>query len=555
MCTWFSFIISFREVADMYQEVVRKYRELDRDIALLYYRISSRKQFEETFFVPDADTVSQTEDEIASLRKRLQELPVTDAVNRIWHGHFAVVLNDISDRISYMKKDPSEMFSSEGWTLSYFVRLDQRSCSRRAELIEGRLKQLGRAAEYAAGQVSAQQADSLSGALHRLAADIELVSGELSDYFTDEREELDAAFGSAAELLKRTADSLTVSAGKRETARPDKERYAEILRTHYGVDINELRQMCERDIEESRSRVLELAAHLPVKEKPADMKETAEVLNRYAGAAESPEEMFARENEYLKRCRKAAHENVKLPDDEICFCRPIAHIAGITYPWGGYEGGDDQCVPVRGQMFLNQFNFRAVTDGWMKINALHECYPGHHVQYVRTLTDRTPETIKIDGNNIPLIEGTAIRSETAFMDVYADDPFYPLFAAYRRHHAAVRIRADLMLFEEQCEEEEAVRLYEEELGFDRGTAAGQVASQLVMPGYFTCYHYGLKKIEEWEKKYGYDRKTYTELLFSAGYISISAFHDYLQLSEEDKYRYSHDYPSMLRDFSRMPEVN
>ncbi len=540
----------------MYQETVRQYRELDRDIALLYYRINSQKQYEETFFVCDDRTLEEAEQEIKALRKRLNDLPVTDAVNRIWNSHFKTVLDDIGDRISHLKEDPADMFSSAGWALTSYVRLDRRSTRKRAELMIRRLEQIEKAADYAVLRASEKQAESLFSGLNHCAEDLALVSEELEEYFPDEYEEITGAFVHAEEKLHQAAGRLTVpSCGKQKTVRPDPERYGELLRTHYGVDPEQLKLMCEHDIGESRNKVFELAALLPIADKPRTMKEVSEVLNRYAGPADSPEEMFARENEYLKRCRKAAHDNVCLPADEICACRPIAHIARFTYPWGGYEGGDDHSRPVTGQMFLNQFNFKAVTDGWMKINALHECYPGHHVQYVRTQTDRTPETIKIDGNNIPLIEGTAIRSETAFMDVYSDDPFYPLFAAYRRHHASVRIKADLMLFIEQCDEEKAVELYEEELGFDRHTAEGQVASQLVMPGYFTCYHYGLKKIEEWEKQYGYDRKTYTELLFSAGYISIDTFHDYLRLSDEDKYRYSHDYASLLRDWDQLPEMN
>ena len=46
-------------------------------------------------------------------------------------------------------------------------------------------------------------------------------------------------------------------------------------------------------------------------------------------------------------------------------------------------------MPYRGQMFLNQYNYQNINDGWIKLNALHEAYPGHHVQYVRTAMENS----------------------------------------------------------------------------------------------------------------------------------------------------------------------
>lgn len=51
-----------------------------------------------------------------------------------------------------------------------------------------------------------------------------------------------------------------------------------------------------------------------------------------------------------------------------------------------------------------------------------------------------------------------------------EDPFFPLFVAFRRHHASVRILVDLQLYYFGATLEDAVKIYEEELGFDRVTA-------------------------------------------------------------------------------------
>ena len=61
------------------------------------------------------------------------------------------------------------------------------------------------------------------------------------------------------------------------------------------------------------------------------------------------------------------------------------------------------------------------------MNTLHEAYPGHHVQYVRAVVDETPETVKIGAKLVPLLEGTCLRTERAFQDLFSEDPFFSTF--------------------------------------------------------------------------------------------------------------------------------
>jgi len=234
-----------------------------------------------------------------------------------------------------------------------------------------------------------------------------------------------------------------------------------------------------------------------------------------------------------------------MPEDEDCRCVPVPYRIRESYPWGGYEGGDASAKPIRGQMFLNVSNYKNVTDGWIKINASHEAYPGHHVQFVRRITDPMPETVKMGAKSVALMEGMCLRTERAFEFIYGEDPFYPLFVAYRRHHTSVRIKVDLLLFYEGKTIEDAVQTYMQELGFDRTSARGQVLSQEITPGYFTCYYYGMKKICDWEKEYGYNKKDYTELLFSVGNISLANFERILKMDEAERYSYLHDFKGML----------
>lgn len=199
-----------------------------------------------------------------------------------------------------------------------------------------------------------------------------------------------------------------------------------------------------------------------------------------------------------------------------------------------------------GEVFLNDTNYRAVTDGWLKMMAIHECYPGHHVQFVRTTMDTLPETVKIGSQYIPILEGTAHRSEKLMEHIFPD-PFFPLFVRLRRHHTAVRIKADLWLHYFGRPAEDAVGLYMQELGFDRESARGQVRYQERNPGYMTCYYYGMKKIQDLQERFRYGDKEFTEILFSVGRLSLAGLEKFLELSDDNKARFQTEFAALARE--------
>ena len=107
-----------------------------------------------------------------------------------------------------------------------------------------------------------------------------------------------------------------------------------------------------------------------------------------------------------------------------------------------------------------------------------------------------------------MVKQTGINKKEFKEFVFSEDPFYPLFVAYRRHHTSVRIKVDLWLRYFGKTIGDAVDLYQQELGFDRQTARFQVQAHENDEGYFTSYYYGMKKLCQWEKEYGYDKKSY-----------------------------------------------
>ena len=149
-----------------------------------------------------------------------------------------------------------------------------------------------------------------------------------------------------------------------------------------------------------------------------------------------------------------------------------------SYPRGGYFSlGSPLGGRPRGAVFLNADNYRAVTGGWVQLNAIHECYPGHHAQFAKTAAGGMPLSFKVGtvaSRAAPPSEGIAVRKETLMQDVF-DEPAFPLFVAYRRLHTAVRIWVDLILhhFCPPHAVDEAVALYVEQMRFPRTWRAGR----------------------------------------------------------------------------------
>ena len=589
------------------KELTNSYRELDRDIIL--FEGWDRKEGDELTLPADR------KEEYQAFVARADALETPDPVFALLKSHFQDYLGAMKKQVERGEDNPARRLAWCTWGFSALLRTDRRALPERYSdflLKAENQKKLWEAAKPRLKDTDAGElkrfCDSLTGTIQ----DLKWIAEEVPDWFsplgedkvrasqealTDLagemggwqawiRDELlpsedggtdEAAAGTsggtdgAAEAGASGGTDKAAAAGAKNAGEkkadgdiPDSERrvkleegeYARILHDELGVELSELLSWYEQEIEVTRAEVLASAADAirqsGVGEKlPETVGEANDLLWKYAGPCDTPEEMFARARTYLKRTRALAHEFVNLPDDEQAVCIKVPSQLRVSYPWGGYEDADMnksavyRQKPIIGQMFLNQYNYKEITDGWIKMNSMHETYPGHHVQYVRSITDTLPHTLRKGAKHIPLIEGTAHRTERAFEWIFGEDPWFPLFVSYRRHHTSVRIKADLMLFYFGNTVEEVTQLYMDELGFAHHIARGQVQSQMNTPGYFTCYYYGMKKLCDWEKEFGYSKKDYTELLFSIGNMSMENVRRYLELSEEDKKRFRTEFNSLL----------
>ncbi len=546
-------------------KLISVYRVLDKDCALYSDKLRSNRSFERTLFNPDISEKETLEKELEALKIRAQSIERPDDVFSLIQSHFIDFLDEKKIEMENLFKRPARYISTFFGTFYNFVRKDSRSDEEKAEILIAR---------YA-------QADDVWRGIKTWIEDVSLLNLQefisncklFIDTMTIEIPRVPGYFNHFNEVkINEIIDSIKTLSGKmaewiqyaeaiagkkgisatEETTDSDVIKFEEsyyraLLGDVIGVNLDEILSWHEEEIKKTRDEVFEIAGKLKIPDAfPKTMSEVNDILLKYAGPCDSPEEMYERANGYIKRSRAGTKGYVWLPDDETCLVKKVPENLKSSYPWGGYGGGCPFRRPLQGEMFLNNFNYKAVTDGWIKMNTVHEAYPGHHVQFVRTTLDPIAETIKIGAKSTPISEGTCLRSERVFEFVFPEDPFYKLFVAYRRHHTSVRIKADLMLRYFGNTIGEVTKLYMDELGFDRVTARGQVKAQEGQQGYFTSYYYGMKKLCDWEKKYGIDEKTYTELLFSAGRISLENFEKFLKLSKEDKERYLHDFPSLLQ---------
>lgn len=538
------------------QEIM-KIRELDRDLAQFQYELHSRSAYEIKPYSP-ADQ-NRMQRQLNQLRLRVSALTEQDELTAFFRAHFSDCLDSAQLDLEQANAQPSMLLNEMRQHLNNTLQRDTRRTSLRYMLMTNRWSALETALQAWTDRKDDLRDEALRQALSAVSSlmtaaakaktqiDSKTAEGaDLLQQLTQAEAPLAAFQHQLLQLQdKRKLQPVCEQRSREDRLNTDPQEYRRILNMRMGVNLDELLDWHEEQIEKTRRDVFGLASRLQRREVHT-MNEVREILDLYAGACGSPEEMFQRGHDYLARVREVCAQTLWLPEGEICDLTGVPEELRDSFPWGGYMGGCPYERPLRGRMFLNETNYTAVSDGWIKVNTIHEAYFGHHMQFLRSISDPIPETMKHGPKADPIIEGTAHRSEQVFESIFAEDPYFPLFTAYRRHHTSVRIKADLILRYENGTIGEAVDLYRRELGFDEKTARGQVLAQEEMYGYFTCYCYGLRCIEQMERESGLDPVTMTQRLFEAGEVSIETLRRFLALSEESRYSLLHDYPSLLQ---------
>ena len=543
-------------------QLVRKYREFDQTLALYQDKLSTMRD-DDGLFVPSVAQRQILQAEIDNLTTCRKGLDIPDDVFFLLNEHFADFIEGLQQRLDNYYQTPSRTISDRGFTA--IIHNDTRPDTTRKKAFCDLLKQheqLYNALFEWIDELPVRELGNILGRLSSVKSTVSalesVIDEELKELNEGERKELHNCIEKFIDNIMdpgiKELEKMVAVRGGIAQVRPwedgdvaviDLDKYRMTLKA-LGVDLDDMLSWYKEEVEKSRNECFAIANALDIPEKPVTtMIEVNDILFKYAGPADSPEEMFARATEYVTRATAAAREYVWLPEDADCMPIPMAESMKASYPWGAGGSADRNQRPFVGHFMLNDDNYKAITDGWLKINCCHEVHPGHYTQWIRTLLDPLPETLRRGAKHTCLTESMCLRTEKLFESVYSEDPFYPLFTAYRRHHCTIRILADIICQVEGQSLGAIVDLYKTELGFDDITARKLIPTHSEGSGYFTTYYYGYKKVVEWEEKYGFDKKEYTELLFSAGRMSLENFERYLKLSDADRFSLTHEFASLL----------
>lgn len=304
--------------------------------------------------------------------------------------------------------------------------------------------------------------------------------------------------------------------------------YEEYVEKAYRLPLNWIAKWYTDELTQTIRRFEELAYSINPNKKPLEtLRETIHAPYR------SADEMFRDLKEFLDIAKVHAKRVLDIPEEVVCEVTGVKEFERDIYPMG-YAGVPDPLKKeVKCRVALNQYNYKAFSRGWLMMMAIHEAYYGHNIHWIKVGLADIPESFKVNSSiGAPLSEGLALRGEELLQDIYNDKTF-PLFVAYRKVMTALRVYVEMeMFYFKRITPEDAIRLYINIAGFDEQTARDLVNAHLENRGYNLCYLTGYKMIEEFRKVLkDVDEKTFSNKLFSAGFVSMSTLKKILGIKE------------------------
>lgn len=155
--------------------------------------------------------------------------------------------------------------------------------------------------------------------------------------------------------------------------------------------------------------------------------------------------------------------------------------------------------------------------------ALHEGYPGHHLQLVRA--NANPRKARRLTWNTVFIEGWALYCEEMMTDAgFLDDPRSRLFQLKQTLWRAARVVVDVGLQRGEMSVEQAIDFMVEEAALERVNAAAEVKRYTANPTQPSSYLIGKAQIADIRRRYeeahgsGFDLNTFHDALLDVGSV-------------------------------------
>lgn len=154
----------------------------------------------------------------------------------------------------------------------------------------------------------------------------------------------------------------------------------------------------------------------------------------------------------------------------------------------------------------------------MKLNSVHEVYPGHHLQL--TYARENPRLARALSMNTVFVEGWALYTEELMRELgYFRDPVQILFQLKDKVWRAARIIIDVGLHVKGMKVEEAVKILSDTIGYSEYAALTEVKRYSRSPTQPMSYLTGLMKILDMRRRF---QAKYPEL-------PLKEFHDRMMI--------------------------
>jgi uncharacterized protein (DUF885 family) len=223
-----------------------------------------------------------------------------------------------------------------------------------------------------------------------------------------------------------------------------------------------------------RDVVLELRKDRPTRE---------QALSEYAAAMSSAKEFAAKRS------------LVKVPGAELAVIETPEFLRALV-PYAAYQGPGAFDTDQRGLFFVTLppkgEQWRSDCRAELPNTAVHEGYPGHHLQIVTG--NSLPRNVRRILSTPATREGWALYCETLMADEGFLEPPQRFFQAHHLLWRALRIIIDVSLHTRGMTWQEASKMLQDELGFDARLADAEARRYCAYPTYQLCYAVGRREI-------------------------------------------------------------
>lgn len=260
--------------------------------------------------------------------------------------------------------------------------------------------------------------------------------------------------------------------------------YAETLR-HHTTTASTAEQIHARGLAELDRIHTELRLHFEALGYPAE-ESIATLLARAAdeGGIVESRDVLSTYTEIIAR----AEERL----DEAFDILPSSDVVVIGVRFGGYYIGPSLDGTRPGAFYAGTASEARFG---MRTLAYHEAVPGHHLQ-IGIARDLDLPFFRRVTNHTAYVEGWALYAERLAADLgwYEDDPYGDIGRLQAEAFRAARLVVDTGIHAMEWDFDRATRFFEDNAGFSRTFAQGQVARYIAWPGQATAYATGMARI-------------------------------------------------------------